>query len=44
MGNKPVKLNMEPMLQNLNSNSNKVIEIIYIRYNRYIKNLYFSIN
>ena len=44
MGNKPVKLNMEPMLQNLNSNSNKVIEIIYIRYVRCIKNLYFSIN
>ena len=34
MGNKPVKLNMEPMLQNLNSNSNKVIEIIDIRYVR----------
>ena len=36
MGNKPVKLNMEPMLQNLNSNSNKVIEIIDIRYVRWV--------
>ena len=36
MGNKHVKLNMEPMLQNLNSDSNKVIEIIDIRYVRCI--------
>ena len=36
MGNKPVKLNMEPMLQNLNSDSNKVIEIIDIRYVRWV--------
>ena len=36
MGNKHVKLNMEPILENLNWNSNKVIEIFEIRYVRWV--------